>query len=505
MVMLQKMIHGEGLSIAQHDFNYYLKGNDTQKHQLIMHLIRQQGNNQFSLEAEMQRFLGEISLSAIITVCQDSFKRYHFYTNTYFFQNFILHLIIAIYQKKVTKIKTFFSPSLPMIEEISHRLFKAYEISLNMEDKVELALLCDGERGYHPKQVNAYVDHEVAVSLYRALKEISAVFLIDFTDDKLRNRLLFHMQHLYRRIKDRRIKRNLSVIDIKVRYPILFDIAVYLASLIASDLTIDIAEEEIAFLALHIGSFLDDQKQDSHKIRTQLKLSGYIDREAIMIQDLKKYFNDALVFVKSGGEHNDKIDLLLSTDHRSEILDYESIQIHEFLTEKDVMLIREAINRIKHKKYRQFLSHFLPKLIQENAFLMIEGNLSKFDVFRKIGTWFCDNHFTDQGFSEKLFERERLSPTSFKSGVALPHTIRYDGNKTGMLILKPAVPLKWDGQLIYLIISFTINPDDAIAFNQLFPDLIEILTEKYNIDYLIASDNREEFLNRMIEMLSPVS
>jgi lichenan operon transcriptional antiterminator len=78
----------------------------------------------------------------------------------------------------------------------------------------------------------------------------------------------------------------------------------------------------------------------------------------------------------------------------------------------------------------------------------------------------------------------------------------HEGNKTVMLILKPEAPLKWDGQDIYLILSFTINPDDSIYFNQLFPHLIEILTEEYHVDYLRRSENREEFLERIIELLS---
>lgn len=501
MISLQKLIDAEGLRITQHDFYYYLKGNDDQKHQLIMRLIRQQGNHNFNLAAEMQNFLGDISLSAIIAICTNSFKRYHFYTNNYFLQNFILHLIIAIYQQKITKIKTVSSPSLPMIEDISVNLFESYEITLDMEDKCELALLCDGEKGYHYQQANAYLDHEVSVSLYHALKEISDVFLIDFTDEKLLNRLLFHMQHLYRRIKDRKVKRNLSVVEIKVRYPILFDIAVYLSSLIANDLNIEIAEDEITFLALHIGSFLDDHKQDNHQIKTKLNLSGYLDREEIMIEALKKYFNDELALLTDSVDDK-KVELLLSTEKIVENQNYESVQIHEFLTKKDIMLIREAINRLKYKKYRYFLSTFLPQLIPENAFLILEGSLSKCDVFLEIGAWFFDNQFTKQGFSEKLFERESLASTAFNSGIAIPHAIKYEGKKTGMLILKPEIPLKWDDQNISLIISFTINPDDAICFNQLFPDLVDVLTEKYNIAYLVASKNRGEFLNKMIELLS---
>ena len=84
-----------------------------------------------------------------------------------------------------------------------------------------------------------------------------------------------------------------------MRYPILFDIAVYLSSLIARDLEIEIAEDEIAFLALHLGSFLDEQEENEYKIRTQLKISGYLDRENRVLGCLEKRFGDELLFVKT--------------------------------------------------------------------------------------------------------------------------------------------------------------------------------------------------------------
>ncbi|MEY8459185.1 BglG family transcription antiterminator [Lactococcus ileimucosae] len=500
--VLQKMISDEGLLISQHDFYYYLKGNHNKKRHLIMRLIRQQGDSIHSLEEEMQRFLGEISLSEMTEVCRTIFKRHSFHVNNYFFQNFILHLIIAIHQQKLTGQQSFSSPSLKMIEEISQWLLENYDIVIGKKDKLELALLCDGEKGYHHEQVDTYVAKEVSDSLHRALKEISDVFLIDFTDEKFLMRLLLHTQNLYNRVKDKKVKRNLSVIEIKVRYPILFDIAVYLSSLIALDLDIEIEEDEIAFLALHLGSFLDDQKQNASKIRTQLKISGYLNRENRVLELLEKRFGDELLFVTNSLKTVEDVDLVLSSGKRLKEHQYEHVQIHEFLTEKDFMRIREAIDRINHKQYRNFLSTFLPQLVQENAFLKLKGAPKKSEIFEKIGEWFFKNGFSEKEFVEKLFERESLSPTTFSSGIAIPHSIKYEGKKTGMLILKPEEPLYWDNQVIHLIISFTINPEDSKNFNQLFPALIEILTEKYHVDYLKRSRSREEILEKMIELLS---
>lgn len=144
----------------------------------------------------------------------------------------------------------------------------------------------------------------------------------------------------------------------------------------------------------------------------------------------------------------------------------------------------------------------MPEIIQENAFIHLKGEISKAAAFEKIGQWFFKNGFAEKEFAEKLFEREGLSSTSFSSGIALPHSIRYEGRKTGILIFKPEKPLHWDNQIVQLILSFTISPDDSKDFNKIFPHLIEILTEEYHVEYLRRSENRKEFLERMIELLS---
>lgn len=54
--------------------------------------------------------------------------------------------------------------------------FKHYNIVITAEDKIELALLCDGEKGHPESQIDAYVAQEVSESLQHALKEISEVF-----------------------------------------------------------------------------------------------------------------------------------------------------------------------------------------------------------------------------------------------------------------------------------------------------------------------------------------
>ncbi|XHB95245.1 hypothetical protein AAFF39_09500 [Lactococcus garvieae] len=92
------------------------------------------------------------------------------------FSKFYFAFNFSIHQQSVVEQQNFASPSFEMIEEISEWLFKHYNIVISTGDKLELALLCDGEKGHPESQIDAYVAQEVSESLHHALKEISDVF-----------------------------------------------------------------------------------------------------------------------------------------------------------------------------------------------------------------------------------------------------------------------------------------------------------------------------------------
>ncbi|HEY0222682.1 MAG TPA: PTS sugar transporter subunit IIA [Lactovum miscens] len=497
MSFLQVLAQNYQLVIRQHDFFYFIRGEDKDKRALIASMIRKSSNSTLSLECEMQKFLGEISLVKLKDYCKKIFSRFGFKTNKYFEQNFILHLIILLNQKDTLEISNFKSPSLEMINEISSWIYKNYGLEISQKGKYELALLCDGELSHNKAEVDSYVEQEISAVLNQALKELSDVFLIDFTDQLFLTRLLLHMQNLYNRIKENKVKRNLSAINIKMQYPVLFDMAVYLSSIIARDLKIKIAEDEIAFLALHIGSFLVEQKNNSNKIRTFLSVSNYLDHIDKMKNLIENRFGDEILIVPN----NENIELEISIEESS-IRNAEQVKVHEFLNGRDFDMIQNGIKHVKQQRYLQFLEGLLPKLIQEDANLELESSLSKTEAFRKIGDWFISHSYTEEDYSEKLLEREQMSPTTFASGVSIPHAIKYETKKTGLLIIRPKDEFFWDEHKVILVIALAVSSGDSFDFNRIFPRMVECLVDEYHVKYLKESRSQTEFIQRLIAMMT---
>ncbi|MFB7303420.1 PTS sugar transporter subunit IIA [Heyndrickxia sporothermodurans] len=143
----------------------------------------------------------------------------------------------------------------------------------------------------------------------------------------------------------------------------------------------------------------------------------------------------------------------------------------------------------------------IPELVRKEFFINISDDSSKEKMMKMIADGFQQNDYVDNDYFKKLNERENISSTAFPSGVAIPHTMKFEGNRTGLIILKPASQVDWSGIKVKLIIGIAVNKEDSHIFNRIFPRIIELTAEPYNINYLVRTNTKNEFIDRLIELM----
>ena len=100
------------------------------------------------------------------------------------------------------------------------------------------------------------------------LKDINEMYGIDFqSDEQLKDNLIAHLIGLQNRIKYNTFLMNPMIEDIKRRFPILFDISVYMADQIQSFYHVRLYEEEISYLTLHLMGSLERNGERESKTR----------------------------------------------------------------------------------------------------------------------------------------------------------------------------------------------------------------------------------------------
>ncbi|MES1043839.1 PRD domain-containing protein [Heyndrickxia oleronia] len=517
---LNRLVTTHNLQIIQQNNRYVLTGDEKSRRKLMIDLIDFSKPTKTSIEEEVQRFLGPISLQELMELSKNSFDKHSIHPNTYFFKNFIIHLAIAIeratdneqLEQSSFPIQNRNATSYKIINEIAENLNKKYAIQFSQADKDELAILFIGHIKDDELSMDNYASMKVSKALDHAIQEISEVYMLDFTDNHFKTRLLVHVQNLYNRLSQNKYTRNMSVLNIRIKYPIIFDIAVYLASVLANDLNVEINDDEIAFIALHIGTFLNSQNDGNNKINTVIITPAYLGQQAEIEKCIEKHFEDEL-FISGIYEDVSELNSLMSNDlvittqstehirNRMAMVNTEFVNIHEFITKHDIALISRAIEKIKHNNYTNFLKDKIPELISEKFFVTISDDFSREQIMETIAESFQEEDYVDSDYLKKLNEREKVSSTAYPSGVAIPHTMKFEAKRTGLMILKPVNQVEWDRIKVKLIIGLAVNKDDSHMFNKIFSRIIELAAEPYNIQYLSGTNTRNEFIDRLIELM----
>lgn len=521
MAYLNRLVTTHNLQIVQKSNRYKLTGDEKGRKKLMINLIDFSKPTKTSLEEEVQKFLGEISLVELMQLTRKNFKKYHVLPNTYFLKNFVLHLAIAmdrtqeehLTEKKISHQVKEEDVSRIIVRDITKEIADKYKTYFSNEDINELIMLFNGQ--FKPNQNSAknYIEPKVVTALDHAIQEISEVYAIEFSDEGFKSRLQIHIQNLYNRLKKKAFTRNLSVLNIRVKYPIIFDIAVYLASVLANDLEIAINDDEIAFIALHIGSYLNNQMESHNKIKTILVTPAYQSQQTEIEQFIQKNF-EADLFISEIYDDFTHVDwftqpeLVIKTQTAGTFTANTSVNlpeivtIREFMTNQDQIIIRKAIEKIKHANYVNFLRKVMPLLIQEEFFTCVADETPVEQVLGGIATIFTQSGYAETNYLVKLIEREAISSTAFPSGVAIPHTMKYEAKQTGLIFLKPINHLDWHGVQVKLIIGLAVNKEDMHQFNMILPRIIELIAESYNVNYLVGAADRNELIERLIELMS---
>lgn len=525
LAILSTAAKAHELKITQKKERFRLIGTEKNKRNFMIALIREQQTQGTSFKKDIQFFLGESMVKEVIVICRRAFKDYRFSPNTYFFQNFILHLALAIDRAKITTVASTIarttatlgppyqqSKADQLINQICGELIKTFGVILQAQDQLELKVLCYFEMKHDANVYDYYIDKKIEQLLDDVLEEVSANYLLDFSEEQFRQKLLYHVQNLYNRAQDQRSSRNFSLLEIKIKYPLLFDIAVFMASLLSEKLEVEINEDEISFLALHIGTFIDNKTEEEKKLQTLIVTPRYLNMSERISSKILENFETDLTINAVCEEFPlalkmETIDLVITTFERKEIPEHwlqsqMVVRVREFVSKSDLVNVRRKIEQIYRNNYRRLLWKTLPQWIAEDFYLHTNQQLDKTLVFTEVMKLLLKKKYVDRQFKAGLEEREALSSTAFPSKIAIPHAIKYDALQTGILVIQSTKKIDWEGIEVTLVLALAVKKTDSILFNRIFPRIIEIVSEPFHVEYLTRSSTRGEFIKRLIELLT---
>ncbi|EJG4799144.1 BglG family transcription antiterminator [Listeria monocytogenes] len=494
-----------------------LIGKERAKRKYMISLLYEEGGYRESIKSRIQEMIEFVSIDKLQNIVKEVLTEESITTNQYSMMNIVLHYAISIVriQQGNTLIETQktliqkHSKEYEISKKIAEILSEEYQIHFSEAETKQLGLLYVGLQNEQSANANhgeldQFVDKKIIEALKSVLANVEETYLIDLQNEQLFIKLAIHVQSLYYRSRYKAYTRNLSLLDIKTSYPVTFDIAVYISSLLQEKLTIDFNEDEISFIALHIGSFLESENRDYIRLEIGLLIEDYHDLRTNMLKKLRARFeNEATIKLIENEDYEENFDIILTTNRDIALEKAGSIFIHPLLTMKD---IKKISNRIQTKKKilenhlrGQQIDRYIVRSLYANQ--IDPSELTPAKIREQMISKMEKQTFVTPEFKEKVEKREQMAPTSFPSGIAIPHSIKNDALQSGVSIMTLQEPIYWNDVKIKIIALVAISKKDATEFNDFFEKFVEIVSEPINTKRLSMAESFEAFIQKLKMMM----
>lgn len=486
-----------------------ISGTEKDKRRLVSYMITNETNSGL-MNIEQNKFLND---SYHVDFIKDNlriiFNKCNFVFNDYSLNNIVLHLIITIDRlKSKCSIDEVLPPNLTTHVEqqaarmIADFLSKNYDVAFSDYELRNLIIFLSCNLStvnynfVNEKNLSSYVSSESNYLARLILLKISDYYFLDDFDEIFATRFILHINNLLKRLHSNFSVRNPMAKDIMKTYPLIFDISVFVADIIQQETGYVINRDEISLIALHIGSFIESSKANKSKLSAIYVYSDYHQIYQYNITKLQKKYSDSInlmysMSVEDFYSSNISVDMIIS-EHP---LDKGNpIVVSPFITDNELDRITNYTEHlIKQKDIKQFDISFQAMFNKNLFFRNVEGN-DEFNIIENILNKIEPFDYFNSTFKENVLQREKLSSTCFQHGIAIPHSISQQVNKSFISFTCFDKYQQWGDDQVKLVIIIGIAYHERKIFRSVFNHLVKVFTDQASIQMISKCRTYEELV-----------
>jgi transcriptional antiterminator len=328
--------------------------------------------------------------------------------------------------------------------------------------------------------------------LVQWVADISTTYPYPFREDAyfIQN-LLLHLRPLLNRLHYGINISNPWLAEVKQRYGQSYEIAIELVSKIEAVYGYKIKEEDIAYLAMHVGASITRFEQNSNqKKQILIVCASGIGMSNFVKAKVEQLFGNELEVidtVSSVGTNFSRYqcDFILSTIPL-EIEGNKVLQVSPLLNESEQEMIRKALKGTV--KQESVLAQFIyPELIKTKI------TATTMEEIIRIGADTLVNHgYVNEAFFEKVLAREAISSTSIGNQIAIPHASDDQIKKEGIAFITLAQPIQGGKESVQVVFLLALSTNSKQRFADIFGDLLTLSQDSKKLKKLIKAMDSQE-------------
>lgn len=438
-----------------------------------------------------------------------------FFVNEYGINDVLLHMAVAL--DRVAKDRVLPAAGDPQVSETIRSLSDDlgglvathFDVVLDPTELRYLAILLRTRviaPGAGRDPVEEFVSEADLEVVRGIVTRASTEYLVDLRDENFIVRLTLHVQNLVARAHEKSYSRNPLTRSIKSSYPMIYELAVYIASRLRAAEGIEVNDDEIAYIAMHVGAYLEQQSRRRDAVTCAVVCPNYYDMHILLRDRLESALGDDLdvtsVITTADADWGAiDADLVLTTiDPRGRR--ENAVIVQPFVTETDIEHIRQAVARIRRQRRRARIKNDLLEYFDERLFLRNFYARDAITMIRALGDRMIAVGAIDQDYVDQTIEREQMSSTAFTDSLAVPHAMTMGAKRTAIAIVVNDTAMDWGDARVNVIAFIAFDAGGRASFQTVFDQFVEVFGDREAVLGLIRrADTFTAFIDELVRII----
>ncbi|MDZ5076566.1 BglG family transcription antiterminator [Nesterenkonia sp. HG001] len=391
------------------------------------------------------------------------------------------------------------------IDSLSRRHF---EVSLGPGDLQHLSSLVltrvVAPGGATREQVR--LDPQIEATVREAVTHAAHGYLVDIVEEEFIRRLSLHVQNLVLRSREHATVRNPLTRSLKSAYPMIFQVAVSIASHVAQRLDVEIHDDEIAYIAMHVGGRLERSRMAESVLTATIVCPGYYELHELLRSRIAGALGPSIEVIGVETQADPDwaaldTDLVLTTIEPPQ-RDERTVTLPPFLTQADLERITLAASRLRRGRRLARLREELERYLSADAFIRPLDTTDEEQAIRRLAAPLAARGIIDQSYIDRTVEREQLSSTAFTEALAVPHALQMTASRTAIALGIAEGSVPWGDARVQVVALVAFSEEEREAFQTIFEQLVEVFSERASVQRILRrGQDFESFLDELVAVI----
>ena len=345
------------------------------------------------------------------------------------------------------------------------------------------------------------ISEDEQLLIRKAIKEfcrdLNIATSINLSHDKVFEECLFnHICNLYKRADLGINQHEITAGEIKLKYPFPFELGKIAKKTIEKNLNMEISEDEVENIALHIGGALEriDKRDEKKVYKTIIVCTSGVGTSMLIKSKLENIFKGKLEIIKVIPSYLIDyinvldIDFVISTVEVN-LENVNVIKVSPMLTDKEIKLIEKYI-----ETENVYIDLDIQNLFSSELFFKDIKAETRSQVIDIMSKKLVEKGYIDDTMRQSYFERETIATTEIGNMVAIPHGAKGEvyENKVAIGILKE--PISWEVGKVRLIIMLALDKEKILDYEEVFSKIYKRVDSIAKVISICENKSYEKFI-----------